>query len=87
MKKKRASKRPRLAHPADIAIGQRIRDLRNAQDPRLPQSWVAREAGCTTQQLQKYESAENRVSVSRLFEIAKALGVKVSEIVLPLDRL
>jgi transcriptional regulator with XRE-family HTH domain len=58
---------------ADVAIGQVILDIRNEQ--RLRRDTVARRLGISSQQLHKYEVASNRISVSRLFDLAKALGM------------
>lgn len=60
-------------HPVDIHVGKRIRAQRKLQG--LTQSWLANKIGISFQQLQKYETAANRVSPSRLFGIADALGV------------
>lgn len=62
----------------DIAVGVRIRHYRIAQG--LSQTQVARAAGVSFQQLQKYENGENRVAVSRLVGIAAALQVPASRL-------
>lgn len=81
--KKRPAKPPRPRHPLDIALGVRIREVRTAQQPMVSQQWLARELGCTIQQVHKYESGENRVAFSRLCEIAVALDIKVLELIAP----
>lgn len=43
----------------------------------MTQQQLAGQVGIKFQQIQKYESGMNRVSASRLFEIAAALGVDV----------
>jgi transcriptional regulator with XRE-family HTH domain len=60
-------------HPIDIHVGARIRALRVAQG--LTQSDLAKRVGISFQSVQKYEQGENRVSASRLYEFAEALGV------------
>ncbi len=60
----------------DVAVGQRIRALRSAQG--LTQTELAQSIGVTFQQIQKYESGANRVSASRLFDLARTLQVPVS---------
>lgn len=70
-------------HPLDIALGARIREVREAQEPRVLQQWVAREIGCTAKQIQKYESGENRVSFSQLCKIARALDISVIDLIRP----
>ena len=59
----------------DKAVGARIRALRLAR--RMTQDALARQVGVQFQQIQKYESGTNRISASRLFMIAGALGVPV----------
>ena len=44
----------------------------------MSQITLAQAVGLTFQQIQKYERGLNRVSASKLFEIARALGVPVS---------
>lgn len=81
---KKRPKLPKLAHPLEIALGARIKAVRTARDPRVSQQWLAREIGCTTQQIQKYESGENRIAFSRLCEIANALDMRVIDLIAPL---
>ena len=57
--------------PIDIHVGSRIRTRRIYLDMR--QEELARKLGLTFQQVQKYESGGNRVSASRLWEIAAIL--------------
>lgn len=57
----------------DRAIGLRIRTFRRERD--LSQSGLAEKLGVTFQQVQKYEAGVNRVSASRLVEIAHAVDV------------
>lgn len=77
-KKKRKTK---LIHPLDLALGKHIRDVRKAAG--VSQDWVARECGHTIQQQRKYEIGTNRVSWSRLCEIADALDISVIELITP----
>jgi transcriptional regulator with XRE-family HTH domain len=60
-------------HPIDIHVGARIRAQRVIRG--LTQSDLARLVGISFQSVQKYEQGENRVSASRLYEFAQALGV------------
>lgn len=71
-------------HPLDIALGSRIRLRR--RELGFSQEQLAREVGITFQQVQKYEHGTNRVSFSRLVEIAHALKCGVADIVGDLDR-
>lgn len=70
-------------HPLDVALGARIRQVRESQEPRVLQQWIAREVGCNAKQIQKYESGENRVSFSMLCKIAKALDISVIDLIRP----
>lgn len=45
----------------------------------ITQQDLAAKIGVTFQQLQKYETASNRISAARLIDIAGALGVTVGE--------
>lgn len=60
----------------DIEVGRRIRERRIALG--MSQTELGRLAGVKFQQIQKYESGANRVSASRLYTIAAALGVTVT---------
>ncbi|KIC38140.1 hypothetical protein RA27_20435 [Ruegeria sp. ANG-R] len=60
----------------DIHIGQRIRQRRHVMG--MTQSEVASRIGTRFQQLQKYETGANRVSASRLCDLANALQVAPS---------
>ena len=60
-------------HPIDIAVGQRVRYRREDLD--VTQSDLARALGITYQQVQKYERGVNRISASKLHEIARVLEV------------
>ncbi len=64
----------KVPHPVDLAVGQVIRRVRRQR--RLSQEALAYAIGLTFQQLQKYERGVNRVSCSRLCDIARALGVQ-----------
>lgn len=59
----------------DHSVGQTIRKLRLAAN--MSQETLAARVGVTFQQLQKYENGQNRVSASRLLQLATALGARV----------
>lgn len=63
-------------HPVDRQVGLRIRMRR--RELGLSQEKLAEALGLTFQQVQKYERAANRVSSSKLFEIARALNTNVT---------
>ena len=60
----------------DIRIGKMIAVLRRRQG--LTQQDMAQRLGVTFQQIQKYESASNKISASRLYQIAAALDLQVA---------
>ena len=64
-----------MTHSVDAHVGQRIRHRRWMMG--MPQDQLAELVGLTFQQIQKYESGANRVSSSRLWDIANALEVPV----------
>ncbi|MEL6364256.1 MAG: helix-turn-helix transcriptional regulator [Pseudomonadota bacterium] len=66
----------RKATPIDEHVGRRIRARRN--DNRLNLETVANAIGCSTQQLRKYETGENRASAGVLHRLGRALGVRPS---------
>ena len=55
-----------MKHPVDAHVGKRIRHQ------------LADKVGIKFQQIQKYETGMNRVSASRLWDVADALGVQIS---------
>jgi transcriptional regulator with XRE-family HTH domain len=63
-------------HPVDIHVGQRIRQRRSLLG--LSQETVAGGLGVSFQQVQKYERGTNRMSASRLFELANLFSVPVA---------
>ena len=65
-----------MKNPIDAHIGARIRQRRQLLD--MSQSDVAAKIGITFQQLQKYEVGSNRVSASRLWDVAEVMKVPVS---------
>lgn len=64
-----------LIHPIDLHVGARVRTRRKFMG--LSQETLATALGLTFQQVQKYERGSNRISASKLYEIAKALKVPV----------
>lgn len=65
-----------MAHPVDVHVGKRIRHRRWLVG--VTQQQLAEKVGIKFQQIQKYETGANRVSASRLWDIAEALDVDVS---------
>jgi transcriptional regulator with XRE-family HTH domain len=65
-----------MTHPVDVHVGKRIRHRRWLVG--MTQQQLAEQVGIKFQQIQKYETGANRVSASRLWDIADALEVPVS---------
>jgi transcriptional regulator with XRE-family HTH domain len=65
-----------IPDPVDVHVGVRIRTRRLLLG--MNQETLASALGLTFQQVQKYEGGANRVSASRLAEVAEVLGVPVS---------
>ena len=63
-------------HPVDIQVGLRARERRILAG--MSQTAVAERLGLTFQQLQKYERGHNRISASKLYELANIFDVPVS---------
>jgi len=64
-----------IPDPVDVHVGSRIRMRRLLLG--MNQETLADALGLTFQQVQKYEGGANRVSASRLSEMAKILGVPI----------
>jgi len=65
-----------MSHPVDVHVGKRIRQRRLLL--KTTQQQVSDQVGVRFQQMQKYETGKNRVSASRLWDIANVLDVPVS---------
>jgi len=65
-----------MKHPVDVHVGKRIRHRRWMNG--TTQQQLAEAVGIKFQQIQKYETGMNRVSASRLWDIANVLNVHVS---------
>jgi transcriptional regulator with XRE-family HTH domain len=65
-----------MTHPVDVHVGKRIRHRRWLIG--MTQQQLAERVGIKFQQIQKYETGANRVSASRLWDIADTLEVPVS---------
>jgi len=66
----------RTPNAVDLHVGGRVRMRRKMLN--MSQEHLADALGLTFQQVQKYERGANRVSASKLYEIAKTLQVPVS---------
>ncbi|GAA0641290.1 helix-turn-helix domain-containing protein [Brevundimonas lenta] len=76
---------PRTAPPDDVDafVGARIGLRRTALG--LSQSALALRVGVSFQQVQKYETGQNRISASRLHRVATVLGTSVEAFFPPVE--
>lgn len=65
----------RRANPMDVHVGARVRLRRMLLG--MSQEKLGEHLGLTFQQVQKYEKGVNRIGASRLFDLARVLGVPV----------
>ena len=65
-----------MAHPVDEHVGKRLRQRRWLVG--MTQQQLAEHVGIKFQQIQKYETGANRVSASRLWDIATTLEVSIN---------
>lgn len=70
------SKLERSPNPVDLHVGARVRMRRKFLG--MSQESLAEFIELTFQQVQKYERGSNRISASKLFEIAKALKAPIA---------
>jgi transcriptional regulator with XRE-family HTH domain len=71
----------RAATDADKKLGSRIRTRRRELD--VSQTALGDQIGVSFRQVQKYESGLNRISITRLEQIAAALDMSVSDFLTP----
>src|ERR1700712_5919209 len=69
--------------PMDIALGAAVRIRRRTIG--MSQEALAEQCGVSFQQIQKYENGANRISFSRLVQIARALKCRVVDLMDVLD--
>jgi transcriptional regulator with XRE-family HTH domain len=62
-------------HPVDRHVGRRVQEKR--LDLGLTQTALAKAVGVSFQQVQKYEKGTNRISASKLFEMADFMKVDI----------
>lgn len=63
------------AHPVDLHVGTMLKKLRRRNA--ISQTVLATAVGVSFQQIQKYENAKNRISASRLYDLAQFLKVDI----------
>ncbi len=77
MPKRSGRKRGSNAYnPIDVHVGARLRARRTLLG--LSQTALGDALGITFQQQQKYESGNNRISASRLYDVSKLLDIDIS---------
>jgi transcriptional regulator with XRE-family HTH domain len=64
-----------MKHPVDVHVGKRVRHRRWMLG--MTQQQLADKVGIKFQQIQKYETGMNRISASRLWDIADAMEVSI----------
>lgn len=69
--------------PMDVALGAAVRIRRRSIG--LSQEALAEQCGVSFQQIQKYENGTNRISFSRLVQIARAMRCRVNDLLDVLD--
>lgn len=65
-----------MPNPIDVHVGSRVRMRRMLIA--MSQEKLGDSLGLTFQQVQKYEKGSNRIGASRLYQIARVLGVPIS---------
>ena len=66
----------RMPNPVDVHVGLQVRLRR--KELKISQEKLAETLGLTFQQVQKYERGANRISASKLYEIARTLRVPMA---------
>lgn len=67
--------RPGIPNPVDIHVGIKVRERRTLLG--ISQTQLADMLGITFQQVQKYERGKNRISCSRLVDLASVLDIEI----------
>lgn len=70
---------PRKPSDLDRIIGARLRKMRRRLN--VSQTSAGESVGISFPQIQKYETGANRISVSTLIRLSKALGIKPEEFI------
>lgn len=72
-RRKRKTTQREAPHPIDVIAGRNLNIARKLAG--YTQQRLADEVGLTFQQIQKYETAKNRISLSRAWEFSSILGI------------
>ncbi len=65
-----------MTHSVDVHVGRRVRHCRWMQG--MTKQQLGDKLGISLEQIQKYETGTNRISASRMWDIAVAMEVPVS---------
>ncbi len=65
-----------MKHPVDVHVGKRVRHRRWMLG--MTQQQLGDRVGIKFQQIQKYETGMNRISASRLWDIAQAMDTSIA---------
>jgi transcriptional regulator with XRE-family HTH domain len=79
----RKTKKIRAPDQVDVVIAAMMKTFRATRN--VSQTELAKGVGITFQQIQKYETAQNRVSAARLYHIARFLEVSVLDFYMGLE--
>lgn len=75
----RSTANKRTSTPYDLQAAKLLGVLRRKQG--LSQSDLARFSGISFQQIQKYESGRNRITVGRLIDLCRIMHIKASDFI------
>ena len=78
----KATSKKGQANEFDMLVGLRVKELRKAK--LLTQKDIANAIGVSSQQIQKYEKGQDRLSFNRIYELSKFLNMRL-ESFLPTD--
>ncbi|ACM49691.1 helix-turn-helix domain-containing protein [Anaplasma marginale] len=70
-------------HPVDEYVGREIKKQRIMKG--MSRNQLASRLGITFQQVQKYEKGTNRIVISRLYELARVLGIEIKDLIAKLQ--
>lgn len=77
-KKKKVMRAPKTSGPIDVYLGEKIKEARRQLG--LSQTELGSSVGITFQQVQKYESGRNRMTVARVLQFCRTLKIDVAEL-------
>lgn len=78
------SGKPFVINEIDVQVGRMMQIMRTKMG--MSQKDLAKITGVTFQQIQKYETASNRIFASRLYEIARAMELPIGRFFGEMDK-